>query len=204
MFCQKCGRETDGKFCGHCGETNILFEKNNTVEPQSVYTQQNTQYNQGYYSEPYRGVSTPVFAEKEKKSITPFIYLVLNGILNTVLVIIVTVILNGAYDSMLPAAYMAFSSLLYAVIDVLLLVMGIIIIRKQKLFLIAVGCYTVASALIQVVASVLRFILMTAFNASVSLYSGYLAIENFVVLVLTVVLSCVIYAVVDNVIGKKK
>lgn len=198
MYCQNCGKEIKGKFCGYCGENNILIESKN------IATEKQSHYNVSTAN--YAGMSPVTRAgatvRGEKKNNMPFLFLALREVFNLILVALTANIIDhiygGSLDNVNYYEYVALSNLFSIVGSVLLLVFGALVIRQFKPFLLAVGCQFASQTLILGVAGVIKYFVFSSFVARPMFYALYHQTESYIVAILTAVIACVLYKIIQD------
>ena len=201
MFCYKCGKEFEGKFCAYCGANNAAVVTSPVTEKEKVQYSERT---------------TVTVEKKEKIKVTPYIFLLLHGVLiffsSNYLVeeIALSVYENDRHDffgfssEQVLYEYFSFSNVINTLAVILVLLLGFAVTRNLKVIVVALGSKWLGQSVLSLFSSMVRFAYAKSVGFTTELYYSETKniIENIIFTVVSTALACVIYYFLSN--GKRK
>lgn len=199
MFCYKCGKEFEGKFCAYCGANNAAVVTIPVMENEKVQ---------------YAERTTVTVEKKEKIKVTPYIFLLLHGALiffsSNYLAkeIALSVYENDRHDFFVFSSeqvfyeYLLFSEVINTLAVILVLLLGFAVTRNLKVIVVALGSKWLGQGILSLLFSIVRFAYVKSVGFTAEAYSEYCEIENIIYAVVSTALACVIYYFLSN--GKRK
>lgn len=199
MFCYKCGKEFEGKFCAYCGANNAAVVTSPVMDNEKVQ---------------YAERTTVTVEKKEKIKVTPYIFLLLHGLIFFSSNYLVEEIALRVYENDIDDffgfsseqvlyEYFSFSNVINTLAVILGLLLGFAVTRNLKVIVVALGSKWLGQIVLSLFSSMVRFAYAKSVGFTAEAYSEYCEIENIIIYaVVSTVLACVIYYFLSN--GKRK